>query len=71
LSFELKKAGPVAVSLLDVEGRVLETLFSEKLPDGAHALRLDRPSELPAGLYWVRVETVDGVGVKAVFIGGL
>lgn len=57
--------GDIEVSLYDVRGRKLETVFKGPVPSGLSQIPLSRRGRgrhLPAGTYWVRAETAMGRG---------
>jgi len=55
VAFTLERASPVAVDLLDIQGRVVRHLLAESaLEPGVHRTALDA-SGLPAGVYLARV----------------
>lgn len=57
LSYEVKKAGPVTINLLDKNGSQLRTLLSEpNAEQGAHTQPLNL-SDLPAGTYYYQIIT--------------
>ncbi|MBC6993940.1 alpha-amylase family glycosyl hydrolase [Neolewinella lacunae] len=58
VSFHLERAGNVAIDVLDLSGRRLSRLYQGQLSAGNQSLPLR--TDLPAGLYFLRVE--DGVG---------
>jgi len=60
LSYALKKGGNVKIALYDVTGRVAKTLVNTQMNAGEHGLRIDAQN-LPAGVYFVRMETPDGI----------
>lgn len=61
LSFTLGSDGPARLRIVDVSGRrVMSRELS--LEAGAHTVRLDETQDLPAGLYFLRLEQ-DGRGV--------
>jgi len=64
LEFEVKKAGPVTVELLDKNGSQLRTLLQEPKADkGPHTQQLNL-SDLPAGTYYYKITTKSGTETK-------
>ncbi|MDQ2792393.1 MAG: T9SS type A sorting domain-containing protein, partial [Bacteroidota bacterium] len=64
LEYDVKKAGPVSVDLLDKDGNKLRTLLPETLQDkGSQHQQLDL-SDLPAGTYFYRIATRQGTQTK-------
>ncbi|HND88331.1 MAG TPA: M36 family metallopeptidase, partial [Saprospiraceae bacterium] len=59
-------SGAVQVTLLSAEGRQVATLQREQYAT-AQVLSMD-VSRVPAGMYWVRVQTASGVGVEKVVV---
>jgi hypothetical protein len=65
LHLELEDNSAVSADLFDLNGRPLRTLMPRSnLPQGAHRIPVDC-SDLPAGMYRVRVQTTQGVQVLA------
>ena len=57
LEYEMRKAGPVTVDLLDKSGSKLHTLFAEPQAEkGPHIQQLNL-SDLPAGTYFYKITT--------------
>lgn len=64
LEYDVKKAGPVSIDLLDKDGNKLRTLLSETPQEqGGHSQQLDL-SDLPTGTYFYRIITRNGVQTK-------
>ena len=64
LEYEVKKAGPVSVDLLDKDGNKLRTLLAETPQEkGAHTQALNL-SDLPAGTYLYKITTKSGTQTK-------
>ena len=64
LEYEVKKAGPVSVDLLDKDGNKLRTLLAETQQEkGGHSQALDL-SDLPAGTYFYKITTKSGTQTK-------
>lgn len=64
-SFVLERPGPVRVAVYDVRGRRVVTLLDETRPEGRHEAawdgRTDAGERAPSGVYFVRLETAEGV----------
>ncbi|UOQ96961.1 T9SS type A sorting domain-containing protein [Hymenobacter sp. 5317J-9] len=64
MEYEVKKAGPVSVDLLDATGNKLRTIFTEAQAEkGNHTQQLDL-HDLPAGTYFYRITTKSGSETK-------
>lgn len=64
LEYEVKKAGPVRVDLLDKDGHQLRTLLPETAQDkGTHTQALNL-GDLPAGTYFYKITTKNGIQTK-------
>jgi hypothetical protein len=64
LDYEVKKAGPVTIELLDARGNKLRTLLqNEKQDKGTHSQVLDA-RDLPAGTYYYKITTRSGTETK-------
>ena len=63
IAFTLDRSGPVRVSVVDLQGRVIKTLFDQTAPMGTHELSWDgtdyagRP--VAGGVYMVALKTTD------------
>jgi hypothetical protein len=61
ISYSVKEAGPVAVKIFDITGRLVKVLINENQPSGTYTLRWDGTTEagnrVAAGVYFYRVET--------------
>ncbi|MEL6698584.1 MAG: T9SS type A sorting domain-containing protein [Bacteroidota bacterium] len=55
LSFDMEQAGPVQISIFNMKGKKVVTLYEAASAGGLQSLRLDLP-ELSAGLYLVGIE---------------
>jgi hypothetical protein len=73
LRFASSRPGSLRVDLLDITGRRVRRLESRPLwPAGEHRLGVSWPtsdgSRLPAGIYFIRLESVDGVTTRRLAI---
>ncbi len=59
LTYVVKNNGPVKISLYDASGRLVSNLVNMQKNAGEHTLRLNTQN-LPAGIYFVHLETPDG-----------
>ena len=55
VSFALLSAAPARLELIDIAGRRVTSQEVGSLGAGAHVLRLDEGTPVPAGLYWLRL----------------
>jgi hypothetical protein len=67
LNYTTTQAGIVNISLYDATGRLVDNLMNEARPVGEHTVNVDAQN-LAAGVYFVKVETQDGVGTKTMTI---
>ena len=67
LSFVTQQEGRVSITLYDAVGRLVENIIDRPMSTGNHSVNLDAQN-LAAGIYFVRVETPDGVGSKTMTI---
>ncbi len=67
LFFIVKKEGNVRVSLYDASGRLVSSLCNETKSAGTYTLNLNNQN-LSNGIYFVHVETPDGVATKTMTI---
>ncbi|WP_139923943.1 T9SS type A sorting domain-containing protein [Hymenobacter sp. DG01] len=64
LEYEVKKAGPLTVELLDGRGNTLRTVAQEaKVEKGPHTLQVN-VADLPVGTYYFKVTTRSGAETK-------
>lgn len=67
LDFVATQKSPLAVTLLDMEGRALQTLFSGDSTGSEQQMSVALPGDLAAGVYWVMMKNGDGkTGVKGI-----
>ncbi|MFH1680534.1 MAG: FG-GAP-like repeat-containing protein [Candidatus Eisenbacteria bacterium] len=68
--FDLPGEGPATLSVYDVSGRLVTTLFSERSAGGSHARvwngRNERGMEVAAGIYLLRLQTPDETAVRKI-----
>jgi hypothetical protein len=67
ITFALPVATPVSLALYDLSGRQVRTLVEGNRLAGVHRTTLNA-SELPSGLYFVRLETSDRVFTQKVML---
>jgi hypothetical protein len=67
LSYTLTKNGHVNISIYDATGRLIDNLVNEEKSVGTYSTTIDR-GNIASGIYFVRVETPDGVGTKTMTI---
>ncbi|WBA42127.1 T9SS type A sorting domain-containing protein [Hymenobacter canadensis] len=64
LTYEVQKAGPITIELLDGRGNTLRTVAQESRQEkGPHTLSIDL-SALPAGTYFYKISTRTGAETK-------
>ena len=72
IAFTLPSAGPVSGAVYDAGGRRVRTLANDRFEAGSHGLTWDGRDEngraVSAGVYFARVETVAGSGVRRVVL---
>jgi hypothetical protein len=70
LTFRLDRPGPTRVRVIDVRGREVATLLNESRDTGVHVVRWDGRDrggrQVPAGVYFVSVETDAGESSRKV-----
>ena len=67
LSFTVMNEGRVKVSVYDATGRVVNNLLDDTKPAGEYSLTVNNEN-LAAGVYFVRVETPEGIAGKTMTI---
>ena len=66
ISFEVNNSNQTTnIQLLDITGRTVQVMTNQTYPEGQHRLNLDR-NDMPAGTYYVKVQTGKNVSVKPV-----
>ena len=73
LTFSTTKAGAAKVQLFDMQGRLIKTLLDERSTvAGYHDVRIDgrdaRGNRLASGVYYVKIQSVEGAESKAITI---
>ncbi|MBP6828970.1 MAG: DUF5060 domain-containing protein [Saprospiraceae bacterium] len=69
LEFETRENAPLAITLLDMEGKAVRSLFSGDTTGGTQQMTIPLPADLAAGVYWVKMETGDGkIGARGVMV---
>ncbi len=68
VTFTQPAVGPVTLRLLDAVGRTVQTRRLPSLPAGRQELRLDLPSHLAAGTYFLQVRSGTLGGVQTVVV---
>ena len=60
ITYNLKQASQVELSVFDMNGRLVETLTSAKLPAGNHQTTWDNLQNKASGMYFVNLQTEEG-----------
>ncbi|MGH7680821.1 MAG: putative Ig domain-containing protein, partial [Candidatus Eiseniibacteriota bacterium] len=72
LSFTTSKAGPVAIQIFDVQGRLVKSLYNGTMGAGLNQVRWDGSTKTgnraSSGVYFIRTKTVDGEAVERVTV---
>jgi hypothetical protein len=72
VSYRLDAAGPVRITVHDVQGRRVAELFAGERPAGEHQARWDGRSEsgsaAGAGVYYLRLEAAGRVGLRRIVL---
>ncbi len=73
ISFRLDVPAPVSVTVFDVRGRHVRTLFRETAEVSKHLLTWDgyneKGSRVASGVYWIRLDTPTGSASQKVVLG--
>jgi len=67
LRFELPHSADVKLSILDISGRLINTITNEKFAAGKRIVTLDGDA-LPTGIYFIRMEAADFQSTKRVLL---
>lgn len=67
ISYIVQTEGRVTISLYDATGRLVNDLVNENKTTGTYSTTVES-NDIAAGVYFVRVETPDGVGAKTMTI---
>lgn len=69
LGFSYPENKPVAVRLLNMEGRSLRSWATGDTSSGVQHIELRLPEDIAAGFYWLQIETADGkAGIEGVVV---
>lgn len=68
ITFWLNDPGNAVMTIHDLTGKTLQTVFDETVYQGWHKLALDKGS-LPSGLYFIRLSSNNGTVVEKFIIG--
>ncbi|MEM6628681.1 MAG: T9SS type A sorting domain-containing protein [Bacteroidota bacterium] len=68
VSFTLRKPGHVNIQVVDMFGRVVEELTNRQIGVGEHTQQWELKDKLAAGMYMVKLETVEGAMVQKVLV---
>ncbi|MDX1910353.1 MAG: hypothetical protein SFV22_02645 [Saprospiraceae bacterium] len=63
VQFTLSQPSTITIRLADASGRDLGLLHRVQRPGGPVTEQLELPAHLPAGAYWLRIETLEGNAV--------
>jgi len=64
LSFYVPSAGRALVTVHDLQGRLVRTLFDAESPSGWRTAPIDRNGVATSGVYWVRLSTPSGIWAR-------
>jgi hypothetical protein len=67
ISFHLKKSGEITLELFNVLGKKISTLMKRDLASGEYMYRF-RMAELPSGIYYYRINSVEGSITKKMLL---
>ena len=65
--FALDRSSQVRITLYDLQGRAVQTVFSGDLPAGYHETRLDA-SNIPSGVYLLHMSSSDQVHTRRITV---
>ena len=68
MSWEVPRESEGDLTIWDLAGRKIMTLVSGSMSAGSHRLRLDASSELPAGLYFLRLRVAEVVATSRMIL---
>lgn len=68
IAYELPAPSPVAIELLDIQGKTLRTLLKEERAIGKNEEFLDLPPELANGIYLLNIQTNKGNSVVKLIV---
>ncbi len=63
LSFDLPSAMPVTLSVMDINGRIVDTIISGTVKSGNHSIRWEGNGH-PSGIYFFKLETPRGIKIQ-------
>jgi hypothetical protein len=67
LAYSISTEGAVSITMYDAAGRLISNLASGTKPAGEYSVEIDN-ANLAAGIYFVKVETPDGVGTRTMTV---
>lgn len=67
ISFQLPKREILTLSIFNILGKKVETLIHETLKSGHHSIDWNPNSNIPSGVYWVRLASPNKVDTRKVF----
>jgi len=62
-SYTLPKAMPVKISVIDVDGRMVQSLVDELMPQGFHSVNW-HAGNYSSGIYYFKLETPEGIKIQ-------
>lgn len=68
IALNIRQAGLLKADLLDASGSWVQSLYTGRIGEGEQTLRLPVKAGLPAGIYWISLQTDTISGVQAVLI---
>jgi hypothetical protein len=67
VTFSLNEESPVAIQVMDVNGRSLKVIAQKDFSEGRHQIIFNRES-LSAGIYFIQLKANEGVMMKKLVI---
>ena len=65
INYKVETAGDVELSIRDIQGRLIQTLYNGNRPAGIHSIEWGAArSSVPRGTYYLSVSTPSGMGAK-------
>ena len=68
LSFHLQQGGQINLSVFDLNGRLVSTLFNGTLPAGSHTASWENLDNISKGMYFANLQTAQGRMFVKIFV---
>jgi len=70
IKIDLQNSSKVNISIMDMSGRVVSTVLQNELSAGTHVYSHDVSTQLSKGMYFITVQTEQGITTQKLFVEG-